>query len=359
MTETQRDLTSVTLSIGAIGALTAASFLTLRPFVGAAIWATMIVVATWPMLLRLQSRLGNRRGAAVAVMSVGILLLFVLPFTAAVVTIADGAGPVTEWVSRVEASGLPPAPTWLLKVPAVGGQLSDSWNGLATSGPGGLVSRIEPYASRVLQWSIEQLGNVGRALVQFLITLVLATIMFANGEAAVTAVRAFCVRLIGERGHAVVHLAGQAIRGVALGVVVTSLVQATLGGIGLAVVGVPYAAVLAVVIFLGCVAQLGPLPVLLIAVVWRYATGETGWAIALLLWTLGIGSLDYILRPYLMRKGADLPMLLIVGGVIGGVLSFGLLGIFVGPVVLAVTYTLLDWWVHGRHEVSKSEPVSG
>src|SRR5215472_2224298 len=110
MTETQRDLTSTTLSVAAIGTLTAATFLTLRPFLGAAIWATMIVVATWPVLLRLQHRFGNRRGLAVAAMSLGILLLLVLPFTAAVITIADGAGPFTEWVSRVETSGLPPAP---------------------------------------------------------------------------------------------------------------------------------------------------------------------------------------------------------------------------------------------------------
>jgi predicted PurR-regulated permease PerM len=345
MTESRRDLTSVTLSVVAICGLTFASFWTVRPFLGAAIWATMIVVATWPTLLRLQSWFGGRRWPAVLVMSLAILLLLVIPFTAAVATIADNAGGIMAWVGGIEHSGLPPAPDWIPKVPVIGDRLAASWNTIAASGAGGLMPRVEPYAARAVQFLLEQLGNVGRALVQFLITLAIAGIMYSKGEVAVSGVRAFCARLIGERGNAVLHLAGQAIRGVALGVVITSLAQATLGGIGLAIAGVPYAVVLAVLVFMGCVAQLGPLPVLLLAVVWRYATGETGWAIALLLWTLGIASLDYVLRPYLMKKGADLPILLIVGGVIGGLLSFGLLGIFVGPVVLAVTYTLVGSWV--------------
>ncbi len=140
-------------------------------------------------------------------------------------------------------------------------------------------------------------------------------------------------------------LAGQAIRGVALGVGVTALVQAGLGGIGLAIAGVPFAGLLTAVMLLLCIAQLGPMLVLIPAVVWLYWSGDTGWGTFLLVWSLVVGTMDNFLRPVLIKRGADLPLLLIFAGVIGGLLAFGLVGIFVGPVVLAVAYTLLGAWM--------------
>jgi predicted PurR-regulated permease PerM len=142
-----------------------------------------------------------------------------------------------------------------------------------------------------------------------------------------------------------VILAGQAIRGVALGVVVTALVQSILGGIGLAIVGVPFAGVLTTVMFALCIAQLGPIIVLLGATAWAYHSLGAGWGSFMLVWALVVGIMDNFLRPMLIKRGADLPLLLIFAGVIGGLVAFGIVGIFVGPVVLAVAYTLLDDWV--------------
>jgi len=144
-----------------------------------------------------------------------------------------------------------------------------------------------------------------------------------------------------------VVLAGQAIRGVALGVCVTALVQTVLGGIGLAIAGVPFAALLSAVMLMFCIAQIGPGLILFPAVGWVFWTGDTGWGVFLLVWSLVVTTMDNFLRPILIRKGADLPLLLIFAGVIGGLLGFGLVGIFVGPVLLAVTYTLLLAWMEG------------
>ena len=127
--------------------------------------------------------------------------------------------------------------------------------------------------------------------------------------------------------------------------VVTAFVQSLLGGIGLAIAGVPFAAVLTAVMFMLALAQIGPVPVFLGALAWLWWQGDTGWFVALFIWTIAVGSLDNILRPILIKKGADLPLLLIFAGVIGGLFAFGLLGLFVGPVLLAVAYTLLDAWV--------------
>jgi predicted PurR-regulated permease PerM len=135
---------------------------------------------------------------------------------------------------------------------------------------------------------------------------------------------------------------------VALGVIVTALIQTALAGIGLLVTGVPFVAVLTAIIFILCIAQLGPLLVLLGAVAWLFYTGHNAAGSVLLVWSLVVGTMDNFLRPILIKRGADLPLMLIFGGVIGGLLSFGLVGIFVGPVVLAVTYTLVDAWVAER-----------
>jgi predicted PurR-regulated permease PerM len=142
-----------------------------------------------------------------------------------------------------------------------------------------------------------------------------------------------------------VRLAAQAVRGVALGVIVTALVQSLLAGLGLWISGVPRPGLLLAVAFVLGVAQLGPLLVLLPAVIWLYWSGSIGWAIALLVWTVLVTPLDNFLRPVLIRRGVDLPLLLIIAGVIGGLVGFGVVGLFVGPVILAVTSTLLESWV--------------
>ena len=143
------------------------------------------------------------------------------------------------------------------------------------------------------------------------------------------------------------RLAGQAIRGVALGIVVTALVQTVLAGIGMWIAGIPFAGLLTAAVLLLCIAQIGPVIVLLPATIWLFYTDQTGWGTALLVWTVVVGSLDNILRPILIRRGANLPLLLIFAGVIGGLIAFGIVGLFVGPVMLAVAYTLLSEWMGG------------
>jgi predicted PurR-regulated permease PerM len=173
-------------------------------------------------------------------------------------------------------------------------------------------------------------------------------VLYVTGETAALGVRRFARRLLGEAGDHLVLLAAGSIRAVALGIVVTAIVQTALGALGLVVAGAPYVAIFAALMFVLCIAQLGPVLPMLAAVGWIYISGATTAAIALFVWTLIVGSLDNVLRPILIRRGADLPLLLIMAGVIGGLLSFGLVGLFVGPVVLAITYTQLSDWI-GQH----------
>jgi predicted PurR-regulated permease PerM len=167
-------------------------------------------------------------------------------------------------------------------------------------------------------------------------------------------VRAFARRLSGVRGDQSITLAAQSIRAVALGVVVTALVQALLGGVGLVMAGVPLAGFLTAVMFVLAVAQIGAGPVLIIATIWLYWKVDTTTATIFLVWAVFVGTIDNVLRPFLIKSGADLPLLLIFAGVIGGLLAFGVVGLFVGPVVLAVAYTEVVAWVQ---DVDTSAPV--
>jgi predicted PurR-regulated permease PerM len=341
------DLIRIVLAVLLIAALLAASFWILSPFLPSIIWGAMIVIATWPLMLRLQARV-HSRGLAVTIMSFGMVLVFVIPLVLAIQTLLDNADTIKRWANMLATVSIPPPPDWVIRIPVVGAKLAEVWTGVVAAGTEGLAARLAPYASAAAQWLLDALSGLGLIGVQFLLTVVIAIIMYTNGETARAGLIRFGRRLAGDRGESIVVLAGQAIRGVALGVVVTAVAQTLLAGLGLAVAGIPFAGLLTGVVLLFCIAQLGPTLVLLPAVAWLFWTDQTGWGVALLVWTVLVGAMDNVLRPILIRRGADLPLLLIFAGVLGGLLVFGIVGLFVGPVVLAVTYALLVEWANER-----------
>jgi len=339
------ELNRTTLAVLFVGGLIATSFWILWPFLPAIIWATTLVVATWPIMLHVQLRLWRKRGLAVAVMTVALLVIFVLPFWLAIATITQHFDRIAGWAGSLAAFQLPPPPHWLEGLPFFGAYAASAWANAAASGIEPLVAKAAPYAGGAAAWFVSALGGFGVLFVQFVLTVIIAVILYGSGEHAASLVRRFGRRLAGERGEQSVLLAGQAIRSVALGVVVTAVGQSVLGGLGLALAGVPLAAVLTAVMFMLCLAQLGPLPVLVPAVVWLYWSGESVWGTVLVIWSVLLSTTDGVVRPLLIRRGAHLPLLLLLAGVIGGLIAFGLVGIFLGPVVLAVAYTLLLSWM--------------
>ena len=343
--EETSDITRIVLWVVVVGMLLAGSFMTLLPFLSGLIWATTIVVTTWPGLIRLQRLLWGRRSLAVATMTLLVGLAFIAPFVFAIGTLLDAASRSPAVMNDFLARGLGPPPPWIGDLPVIGRRLMAEWQTIAAGGPEALATAVQPYAIAAAGWALAATGGFGRTIVLVLVTLLLVPILYAQGETAARGALAFAHRLGGASGERTLRLAGQAIRSVALGVVVTALVQSLLAGIGLWVCGVPHPGLLAAFAFVLGVAQIGPLLVLVPSILWLYWNGNTGWAIALLIWSLPVGALDNVLRPILIRRGVQLPMLLIIGGVIGGLISFGVVGLFVGPVVLAATYTLAKEWV--------------
>ena len=339
------DITRIVLIVLVIGLLIVGSFLTLLPFLGALIWAITIAVATWPLLMFVQQKAGGRRSIAVIVMTLLILAAFVAPLAVAVNTLLKAAGESPALVQDFAVRGLGEPPPWIANVPVVGERISLRWREIAAGGPDALAEFAMPYAGSAASWVLSASGGIGRLILQFFLILILTAIFYAQGETAATGALAFGRRIGDDRGERTIILAGQAIRSVALGVIVTAFVQSLLAGIGLWASGVPHAGILTAIVFVLGIAQLGPVLVLLPSIVWLYWIGNAGWGTALLIWSLPVAALDNVLRPILIRRGVQLPMLVIIGGVIGGLISFGVMGLFVGPVILAATYTLAKEWV--------------
>ena len=345
--EAQPDILRITILVVTIALLLAASLWMMAPFLGSLTWATAVVLATWPPFLRLQRLLGGRRSLATAIMTIVIMLVFIVPFWLAIDTLLDATERGITVARAYLTQGLPPPPAWIAGVPVVGARIAGRWQELSAGGSETLVKALQPYASSAATWMLSVTGGFGGVLVHFLLTVILAGILYARGDIAAEGVRAFARKLGAERGERFVNLAGQTMRGVALGVVVTAVVQSTFAGLGLWASGVPFPGLLTAAVFMLRIAQLGPFLVMVPVVIWLYLTGSIGGTAALLVWTLFVGIMDNFLRPVLIKRSVDLPLLLIIAGVVGGIIGFGVIGLFVGPVVLAVTYSSLEAWVRG------------
>lgn len=341
----RQDIPRIIFVLLVMAALIGGTLWIVKPFLPALVWATMIVVATWPLMRMLQSRLGNRRWAAVLVMTLGLAALVIVPIGLAVGTIAEHVLDLKDQAATLLSHPLPPAPDWLARTPMVGARLASEWQTQVAAGPTALVAKLQPYAGKLASWIAARAGGLGMLTLHLLLTIALSAVLYAHGEQAAAGVRRFARRMGGQHGDDAVVLAGQSIRAVAMGIVVTALVQSGLGGVALAIAGVPYVAVLTSIMFICCIAQIGPGVVLIGSIVWLFHGGSTGMGTFLIVAGLIITSLDNILRPMLIKRGADVPLLLILTGVMGGLVAFGIVGLFVGPVVLAVSYTLVNAWI--------------
>jgi predicted PurR-regulated permease PerM len=359
------DLTRSTLGVLFVVALILLCGWIALPFLSATLWATTIVISTWPLLIRLQARLKGSRGLATTVMTIALLLILVVPLTLAVGALVSNMDGIVLKADSLKTASLPPPPDWVAKIPLQGPQLFAKWQEAAAQGPGSLAAHLAPYGSAVLAWLMARLGGIGGMVLQFLLTVIISAILYVNGETAARGVRKFAKRLAGMQGDRAAVLAAATIRGVAMGVIITAIVQTAIATVGLAIASVPGAGLVAAAVLVFCLAQLGPILVMLPAIIWKFYSGDTVGGFILVGFTLVAGTIDNFIRPVLIRKGADLPLIMIFAGVIGGLISFGVMGIFVGPVILAVTFVLLQEWVEREPEAGTqgaaavSQAVSG
>lgn len=353
------DIARILLVIVILSALTIGSLYVLRPFLPGLIWATTIVVATWPMMKAIQRRCGNRRWIATTIMLLMLLIVIVLPLYQAISTLALHGGEIMAAIKGLPAYALPPPPGWIHEVPLAGARIAGEWQTLSDAGPGGLLAKVEPYVTIAARWMLQHAAVVGVFVIHMFITVIIAGILYMQGEQAGYFMTRFATRIAAQRGAEAIKLAGLSIRAVALGIVVTAVTQSALGGIGLWIAGVPAAGILTALMLMFCLAQIGPLLPLLGSVAWLFWHDAHVAAILLLIWSIMIAMLDNVLRPLLIKRGVNLSMLLILSGVLGGMFAFGIVGLFIGPVILAVTSTILNAWINEQPPLAQVEPAIG
>ncbi|OCG03058.1 AI-2E family transporter YdiK [Gilliamella sp. wkB112] len=339
------DLLKLILNLLLIGLLIVITYRVVEVFIFGFFWAVMVVIATWPLMIKIQQKLFNKRWLSLLVMALILAFVCVIPFILIISSVAQNGHYLIEWARTLSHRELPTL-DWLNSIPMFGSELHQKWLDLIHTDGSDLVDTIQPYIGSMIGWLLEQATNISIFIFHAGVMIVFSLLLFLKGERITRDVYLFANRLSKQYGADTVTLAGQSIRAVALGVVVTAITLALIGGISFVLTKMPFPGILTLVLFICCVAQIGPVIVMLGCIVWQFWDGHTLSGIILIIVAIILTTLDSVMRAYLIKKGADLPFLLILFGVIGGVLSFGLMGLFIGPVVLALAYKLFQKWIN-------------
>jgi predicted PurR-regulated permease PerM len=323
--------------------------LVLLPFLSSLLWAVVLVCSSWPAYCRLLKLVGNRHSLAAFLMTLGMILILLLPFAIVGTTLADNVKDLTAATQRFIQQGPPAPPEWLARVPVVGQRATDYWENLAADTAKLWTEAqklVEPAGKLLLKGGI----LLGGGLIRLALSIFIAFFLFRSGTTAGAWLTALVLHIAGERGTHLLTVAANTVRGVVYGILGTALIQAVLAGIGFFVAGVPGAALLALLtFFISIVPVLGTALIWGPAAIWLFQQGFTGWGIFMIVWGVGVANVDNIVKPWLISQGSHMPFLLIFFGVIGGALAFGFIGVFLGPTLLAVGYRLVaEWAVSSR-----------
>jgi len=338
----ERNLGWIVLAILLFGCL-----LVLWPFVSALLWAVVLSFSTWPIYRRVLKGFGGRRTLAAAAMTLAMIVVILGPFVIIGTALAGSVKELASLVRHSLEAGLPPPPAWLSKVPLVGEQAVAHWQSLAADNAK-LLHEAQRFIQPVTSWLLKIALALGAGLLELALSIFVAFFLFRDGLSAARRLVTGAQRIGGERGRRLLTVAGNTVRGVVYGILGTALVQAIVAGIGFVIAGVPGAALLALLTFFLSVVPLGPLLLWLPAAIWLFNQGSTGMGIFMLIWGVGVSSIDHVVRPWLISQGSDLPFILIFLGVFGGALVFGFIGVFLGPTLLAVGFRVLEEWFSAR-----------
>jgi predicted PurR-regulated permease PerM len=348
-----------TLGWGILFLLLAACLFVLLPFVTALLWASVLAFSSWPIYRRLLNWLGGRRTLAALVVVLAMVLVMVMPFVIVGLSLAENVSELKAAAQRLMEEHVPRAPEWLDRVPVVGHLAAQRWQVLAADSNERLHAArrfVEPVASSLVAAGFK----LGGGLLELTLSILITFFLLRSGPFVAQQLSNAIERIAGERGRYLLGTAGDTVRGVVYGILGTALVQAVLAGIGFFIAGVPAPALLALLTFFLSVVPVGPPLVWLPAALWLFHQGQSGWGIFMLIWGVGVSTVDNFVKPWLISQGSDLPFLLILFGVLGGALAFGFIGVFIGPTLLAVGYRVVKEWAAANTVASNtaSTPTS-
>ena len=331
--------------------------LVLRPFISAALWAVILCFTTWPLFLSLEEMLGGRRTLSALIATLFLAAVIVVPVAILGATLADNVSALVSASQKLIREGPPSPPDWIASIPLIGSHIADYWNYLNQGSTVRLqeLARLLPAAKVIALWGGSALAE---GIFQITLSLIIAFFFYRDGHAAAAQLQLSLRRIAGERGDRLLDLAGATIRAVVYGILGTSLLQGVVAAIGFGIAGVPGAVSLGFVTFLLSLVPGGPPIVAAPAAFWLYRQGSLPWAIFVMAWGLMVGMLDNIVKPLLISRGGSTPMILVMLGVLGGALAFGVIGMFLGPTLVALGYSLFEQWaVNAAKNQSTGTPV--
>ncbi|MDD0985686.1 AI-2E family transporter [Pseudomonas shahriarae] len=334
-----------------------ASFWVMAPFWSALFWGAVLAFASWPLMRLLTRALGGRESLAAGILTLGWMLLVAVPLVWLGFNLADHVRDAVALIKDVQVDGLPEAPTWLGSIPFVGERLVGMWDSIDQQGAALMVT-IKPYLGQVGNWLLARSAQIGGGILELTLSLVFVFFFYRDGPRLAMFVHRLLERLIGDRAGYYIDLVAGTVQRVVNGVIGTAAAQALLALIGFLIAGVPGALVLGIVTFLLSLIPMGPPLVWIPATAWLVWKGDYTYAVFLGVWgTFIISGVDNVLKPYLISRGGNLPLVIVLLGVFGGLIAFGFIGLFIGPTLLAVAYSLLTDWSATQAQVRREDKV--
>jgi predicted PurR-regulated permease PerM len=338
------DVIRTAIRLGMLAFLIYWSFVLLRPFIPVLAWAAVLAVALNPAFDWLSAHLGHRPRVAAIVMTIAMLTVFLGPATWLGIGLVDGLRNISDELTTGDIA-IPSPPEGVRNWPLVGVPLHDLWK-KASENLAVAIRELAPHLKPMAGTILAIAGSAGTGTLKFLASVVIAGFLLPSGPRIVASVRTMLTRIVPRQGADFLALAGATIRTVAQGVIGVAVLQSLLAGIGLKIAGVPHAGVLAFAVLVLGIVQIGSAPIFLPVIIWVWTAKDMGSAILITIYLVLVGFSDNALKPLLMGRGLSTPVLVIFMGVLGGTLAHGIVGLFVGPIILAVAWDLLMAWGH-------------
>lgn len=349
MVKNQRTIEQIA-GIALIVAIVMGCVLVLRPFISAVLWAAILCFATWPVHELLLRWLRGRRNLAAGIMTVLLSLVLIIPFLVVGLTLTDNVRGAMAQFDSYHETGIPGPPDWVAKIPLVGQKISDYWlESTVDAKP--VLDWLKPRLQTVGLWLLNHSLDFARGVFQLMMSVLIAFFLYRDGEDLVVRLRTGFERISGDYGRHLMDVVKTTVRSVVYGVIGTGLAQGLVGGIGFIIAGLPSPMLLAVLTFFFSFIPFGPPIIWIGASIWLFVQNHVGWGIFMVVYgVLAISSVDNVVKPIIISRGSKLPFIVMFIGVLGGVATFGFIGIFIGPTLLAVGFSLIQEILEKRRQ---------